>query len=346
MKQKVITIILLGSTCSLLLAIMLHFSNLPNKKNNGFIRIFSKNELKIQSTEIITNDINRICGVSKSQYYFAGTDPRIILSCNDSLKKWSYLSVARTISPTFYATNSITIDSPYIYLYSNNEKIILINKIGNSTDSINIQSTIFTKSLPLDSNHSIVRAFDPTYQKQTFQLINNKTGIVEKENEIINQNNDGGFLSDGNLIFDKQSKSFFYITSYFNKVYKFNENLEILNKFNTIDTVEGKDLGLSIVNKSNSNEQKIAPSKARIEVNKHASYSNNLLYVYSGLRADNESLSIFNSRNIIDIYEANTGKYLNSIVIPNYKNERLKQFLVNENKLIALYKNAIIVFTM
>lgn len=329
-------------TCIFLLA-----PKLPNQLNNGFNRKWIKDAIQPfhqQQTDIPVEDI---CGATDQNVFITTNNPRCLIRHNHSLNKFDSIFFPVNITPEVMSNRNFVIDSPWTCLFINNQPGFILGEIK---DSI-VQSPFFTgtpqlfiQSEWISPSSAVIRTFDSLQSKQILQKITSSTGQVVAEEPLFAEQPDMGFATGGILKFDRTQNLIVYVQFYQNNFFVLDTNLLVLHRFNTIDTSFTN--GMTVKQVNIAGVEKIVPSKARVTANKRAFAVSGLLYVHSGLRADNESISEFNNNTVIDVYKINNGKYIGSFYIPNVDGNRLKSFLVRNNKLIALYKTNVSIFTL
>lgn len=329
----------------ILIALLFFAPPLPNQRDNGFTRIWVKNlpELIRQvETEI---PVEAISGATEHHIFISTSNPVCLIRQNYSLDKFDTIYIPINPTPNVLSGRKMVIDSPWSYLFLNNEPGFVFGKLNDSTlgDAAFMKTKqLFVQSVPLSPSTVVVRTFDSLQSKQIFQKVYSLNGEVLAEEEVFENQTDRGFGTGGILRFDETSNLLVYVQSYQNQFIILDTNLVVAHRFNTIDTTFTNDV--SITQARIDGREKLVPAKARINVNKNAFVSNGLLFIAAGLRADNETLDAFNNNSAIDIYQINNGKYLGSFYIPSMNTEKMKDFMIKGDTLVVLYKKNIAIF--
>jgi hypothetical protein len=197
---------------------------------------------------------------------------------------------------------------------------------------------LFTRAVPLDSAKVALRAFDDKRQNQLFEIVSSKTGKTLAKADIIGQQKDAGFSTDGLLDYDESTHSIVYIQFYQNRFFCTDTNLNLRYVGHTIDTTNTN----SIQTRSFATKKEpggLLPTAPLIIVNSQICTYNGSLFVLSGLQADNEQNSAFHANSVVDIYRLKDGRYRGSFYIPHLHRENVETFKIINDTLIAVYKS-------
>ena len=316
-------------------------------ENNGFTRRIERPELKMNSAIVKDDGVIQICGLTNDRLFFKTKIPGKIFETNYELKNEKYLTFNVPTDTKIVSSFSCFTDGKRLSLLSGNLPGEFIARSGEQTRVNKFKSPIFTRIAKISENTYIFRGFKQELKTidQIFLKFNTETGVLSRENNISKQNNDGGLATDGLLHYDDKTNLLVYVMYYTNQFQVLDTNLNLIYAGNTIDTlstyqVEG---GLVANSKQTSTLTNLTPKKV---INASNCISNGKLYNYSTLKAENETNQEFGNNSVIDVYDLKTGKYERSFYIPTYENERVKNFKVIDNRLIAIYKNHIASYTI
>ncbi len=336
--MKVITVKLLALCSSIVIAILaslLLFTRLPNRQPNGFVRSWLPAPIPLQQS-LVNPAVTHISGASRSCLYFSSTDPRWVLITDTALRLTDTLFFEIQPATTWKQPN-ISIDSPLVYMYSGNESYFIRGYINTSTLQVNaLHTPLFTRMAQVSPELLIVRGIDSTRTHLVFKQLNTHTGQVMKEASIVESGRDAGFATDGFLHYDKASQRLVYIQFYQNRFFCLDTNLTLQYTGNTIDTTFTNTATIKLLQKGN--DIKLMPSTPRLMVNNNSTVANGYLYVLSGLRADNETLSDFNQNSTVDVYAIANGKYKGSFYIPKLAGKKMTDWYIRGQLLVTLYK--------
>jgi len=191
---------------------------------------------------------------------------------------------------------------------------------------------------PYDSGFAY-RTVDSIDQQYTIRIKPRNASTIYT-NGILTPQQDGYFSCDGMLLLDKLRHRFVNVYYYRNELTSFNTTFDSVFHGKTIDTVSWAKITLHSIK----SERKIAFSSPPLKVNKHASIWNGLLFIYSGLRADNEMGKLAFTSSVIDVYTTSNFSYLGSFYVPDNDGEGIRDFAVYNDQLVALRGNQIYVY--
>jgi hypothetical protein len=225
----------------LVLWLIYHFGNIPNRHNNGFRRSYiphawsAVHEIRLQDT---TYDI---VGATPWNIYVAATAPGEVFEVGRDLQH----TIRRIKIPFFgkyydslqFSSLSIKVDSPRIYLFAENKPAIIKTNFDSSVFDIRILPPgAFTREAMADTDCFILRKLNPAIADQQFVWYSFGTGQLKKEDNISPVYGDGGIVTDGQLHFDAVTHTLCYIYYYRNLLLSFDTSFHSVNKFFSVDT--------------------------------------------------------------------------------------------------------------
>lgn len=218
---------------------------------------------------------------------------------------------------------SLQLFSPFLYIFASNIPAIFYQKInGRAFHSIPIPGPPFSYAVTLSKNSFVLRQFKKYGDDKHFVKYNALTGITHPEKKVSLSSRDGGFSTDGQLLYDKASNRLLYMHYYNNTILGFDTNLVLINRFHTIDTA---------VNKHRLSVQ------APLVTNQKSCIYKNFILICSNLKADNESYMRYRNNIPVDIYEIATGRYKGSFYLPLSQGKLIKSMKAFGNNLVTLY---------
>jgi hypothetical protein len=232
------------------------------------------------------------------------------------------------------------VDSPFLYMYSPELSYLIKGNVDSSrVDTLKLDTDLMTRMAQVSPKCLIVRAVDSTQTRQVFKLVDCETGKVKRELDLIRNQQFGGFDSDGYLKFDKETGMVVYAQMYMNRMYCMDTNLNVKYFGKTIDTTNTNLVNIGLVKEDGIT--KVMSTKPRVVVNRLIETGNGKIFVFSGLRADNETFTEFNRNLSVDLYNINTGGYIGSLHLSSSHGGRVQDVEVFENKLIVLMSDGI-----
>jgi hypothetical protein len=224
--------------------------------------------------------------------------------------------------------------------------IIRFNLKEPSCRLFHFPGNLFSQAVISENGNYILRVYQKLNGKwdQIFIRWNpEKNKLLTKQN-IFEKKGDAGFSTDGILLFDKITNRILYLSYYSNEFFCMDTLMNTLYKAHTIDTFSNANVKvLQEVSNYSRSFTNVAPLKL---ISLESRAVNSKLFIHSGIRADNETLNGFEDHDVIDVYEISNGHYLKSFYIPIYNKERLKDFDISGNKIIVLYSNRIMIYSI
>lgn len=317
--------------------LILKGATIPNEADNGFTRKILNEKMEPSAYFHFGDFVTKISGVTRNSIFVSGEHPGWVLRSNLSFNKIDTLLYGVKLSEKLRAP-SITIDSPFLYMYAPEISYLIKGVVDSArVDTLKLNTDLITRTAQISPQRLIVRAIDSTQSKQIFKVIDCMSGDVIKEIDPMEKQQYGGFDTDGNLKYDKTSGRIVYVKMFQNEYYCLDTNLNLLYKGHTIDTTYSNSVNIDLVNADG--VTKVMATKPRVIVNRHVDASDGLLYIMSGLRADNEKLKNFNTIIPVDVYEISDGKYVGSFYLPRFEGKKIRDFKVFNNTLLALYED-------
>lgn len=333
MKRKRATILICCTISACLIIGLLHLLSakmIPD--NNHFVR-------KLPSHQIVGLGFIKL---SNDGWYFAGMDSKYIWLANrQSRQKTLRVDYKKKDTTLFQIKLSDTLRFSKAAVVQKDTNVFCIADGLKGAVYIGDDGThwIKTKQLPmfttdvfLAKNSFILKLYKPNGK---VALV--KTGVkgVLAEYTLKGQQNENLFSTDGALIKDQKSNRIFYSYYYRNEFVCLDSNLHILYKAKSIDTVSRSHLLVARIK----DRHEITLAEPPRFVKEQIAANDKYLFVHSVLKADNETEQTFQLLNAIDVYDSHSGKYVQTIYIMNFNQEKMKEFAVYGQYLVALYSH-------
>ncbi len=320
------------------LALLVAVSGMPNDKKNGFERQWLKMTVRQQRAYQLPLVAERLFGVGDSLYLSEPSHRQVYRLDNDlHIIDTVHLNVNKQLKPpvNFFASTD------HIYIHEYNSGRVFSKEIHAAVfDSVKLSDGPFVKSLQLSDSLVVIRGFPDGSPRPVFMRINIRNG-EQRQSDVLSEKADAGFSSDGILCSNTRKDRLFYIPYFENGIYCMDSDIQLLYKHPTIDTVFNSDI--QVTNRASGEMQKLYASKPRAKVNKRAFANDQLLFVESELRADNEKEDTFQQYPVLDTYQIESGSYAGSFYLPVDKRKVLSYY-VNGEKLYVLLKDQVVSF--
>ena len=318
--------------------------NAVNTDKNGFNRIWINNAV-IKIKEINGDQLFRISGVNGETLYFSKRNSTQI-SVYDTSLNYIMPIIMDFDSIAFKLSQSrAVVRYPYAYILAINAPAILrMNLVTREKDVFYLKRG-FSKGMPVSEHTVVIRGFDSSYSNMILSKHNLISGSIVEETGIMKRMNDGGFSSDGMILFDQERFSIIYVHYYCNRILLIDTNLNLVHKATTIDTFSSFRAKGS---RRPADDIRTSYSFASppVHVNYNASASAGRILINSAVKADNENIADFNSNAVFDIYSTESGKYLGSFYIPKKGVKRFTDFEVYNDLLIVLNNSKILLYRL
>ncbi|WP_432222954.1 MauE/DoxX family redox-associated membrane protein [Flavobacterium sp. TMP13] len=332
--------------CSISLVVVLFLLSENNMHyRNDFIRRFPHfPAVKAKVANLPFNSFY-IAGIADDKLYLGSTSAQLLLTVLDSnLQKKEEYHIELDHKELPFRALTVQVDSPYFYVSDGTVPCVFKGKIGDwKAHLVNTGNAYFTLSVPIDSTALIVRAL----QRGTAKSIIGRMNLLENSetlfnSQILEEQIDGLFDTDGHLVYSKKMKRFIYLYAYRNQFTVVDRNLMIDFRGKTIDSIGHAKL--EVVTIPSHGVRKLR--KPALVVNKACAVFDNLLFVNSEIMGRYESIKMWKSASIIDLYNLSDNSYLLSFYLYDEEGKKMKSFAVQNNQLYALIGNQIVRYTM
>lgn len=288
-----------------------------------------------------------ICGIQENQIYFETDSPGTIIETDSILSNKCLLKFEIPGRKTVQSLYTTSIDPSHCYIMAGNvPEIIKYNLHQHSYQIFHFPKNLFSESVVAGDNDYILRAYQKSKGRwdQVFIRWNPVRNIFLTEENVPEKRGDAGFSTDGMLLFDKSTNRILYVEYYSNQIICMDTLLHVLYKGQTIGTFSNTAVRVSY--ETTHYSKTITNASPLHEINLESKAVNGKLYIHSAIPAKNESSTEFRNNAVIDIYGVLDGHYLGSFYIPEYNDERLKDFEVAADKIIVLYDHYVTVCSL
>lgn len=186
---------------------------------------------------------------------------------------------------------------------------------------------------------------DTIYQKLSFKD-GSRLKLESLEKDVLRkiEPNGDGFNTDGFLCLDETTGCMVYTYYYRNSFVYLDKGFNVLLKARLIDTNSVAKIEIGSYQSNGKTIRTLV--KPGLMVNKRGFVDSKWLYNHSDLAGDNESINTFNAHEVIDVYRLADGKYSHSIYLWKHPKQKLTDFVVRNNLLIALYEKYLVTYKL
>lgn len=333
-----------GALLSVFFVFLLYVLSISDKKN-GFNRVFFTLPHNAYLVDIKYRNYY-IAGLNKQSIFLANSiapDHMLVVNYNLTDIQQVNLGIPSEDSLAWGALK-VVVDYPNVYVSEGiTPNILKCSLLNFKWTKSQWDSAHFIDALPLTPASFIIRAYDNTslqniLAKQVLQPV----AKMIRAPKILEKQKDGIFCTDGMLIRDSQLGVLVYVYYYRNQFIVMDTSLNVMARHKTIDTVSHVQID---VGKIESENRITLASPSRL-VNKRSAVYGNLLFIHSGLKADNERDDLFHESSAVDVYFLKSGEYIKSFYLPKFNGKRMHDFKIFENKLVALHDHYILVYDL
>ena len=213
------------------------FSNKPNDRINGFERKKLQHFTKPIVLRHTSSNIAEVIGCSKDRIYYKGRTASFISSSGMDLKEDQAieLSLPRE-SGYFRHFKTFLQDSVLMLLNSNPPFVLRYNLTNKDVDTFPGILPSFSRMAMISPTSFVIKSFQEQLAHEIFikGSFNNPKEVIKADH--MEKIRDGGFATDGMLLYDPSLKQLIYVYYYKNKFICLDTNLNLAGSWKTIDT--------------------------------------------------------------------------------------------------------------
>ena len=342
--RKWATIILVGLVSYYVVYFLFLWSEKIMQYHNTFVRRFPHFPAVFEKEIQLTSDIFYFAGADSNKIYLGNYAAPLKVVELDAEGNLINHSIKLNHKNLPFTSIQVKVVAPHFFLVDGNVPAVFQGKIKDwNAKFIMMGKSYFSFIQPIDSMTLIFRATLNSTKTNTLGRITiSDTNFLKFSPQLIQMQIDGVFDTDGQLFFDTYSNRVVYVYAYRNEYIVADNDLNLIHRGNTIDTVS--QAKLTVVKVKSNGETKLAAPP--LLVNKASAVYRNLLFINSQLPGQFENLEMWKNASIIDIYDASAKKYLSSFYIYDLGRKKLKNFYVNGNHLYALIDDKIVIYKL
>ncbi|WP_219929391.1 MauE/DoxX family redox-associated membrane protein [Sphingobacterium athyrii] len=307
------------------------------KKENNFTRRFLQHP--IFGDKIIDLGVNSyyFAGIADGSIYLGNaTTPLYVTKVDTALKTLNRTKITLDNIDHPFRNVQLKVKSPYYYLYDGNVPVIYRGRLGDSiAQTISYGDAFFNQLSVLDSMKFALRTQKRTDKQYTIALLDlMKNPKTELKPAILEKQIDGVFDVDGVLSAEPTTGNLVYTYFYRNQYIVMDANLNVLNRFNTIDTTKRAEI--SVTRLSDGRTKMNAPP---FSVNNGFTVYDDLIFNRSNLKGKHEPSSSWKNSSIIDVYSTDEQRYIGSFYIRNKKDKAMSSMITDGRYMYVLVGN-------
>lgn len=349
MTRKSITLLTLITLLSFAVVVVLYaLSEEPFSYQQNFTRIHHDAFITPHHAHDLKRSDYYIAGTTSNQIYFGNEKDSLTLYATDyAFQNIDTIQLHITpVADTLQLNDSrIEVDSPYFYVKLGTQRMLYQGEL-NHWRAIHIFNdiTYFKQAVATTAGTFAYVAEGGTAADKTrtnlLCTISPFQPFVVR-NDILKGYTDGYYSTLGALRYSKTLRQLVYVYFYRDEFIIMDAQLNPLHHATSIGTVMREHIKPLEVSKG---VYTLASTSA--VVNRNAQVYDSLLFIYSNLMSMNEDKSMFDSSNVIDVYNLVTQQYLFSFFIPDYKQIKLTSFYITGEHLITKHANYITTYSL
>lgn len=333
MKRTTVVRVLLAMITALTVVLVLYVTT--EKKINhqyaSFNRTFVTDALTATDTLHLNAYNLSIAGHTQHTVYLANPkNPFRLIAVDKNLQDTTHYLLRVDTDSLVYRAMGVTVDSPYFYLADGVQPFIYKGVLRDREATAWITDIRFTKAIPFSASSAALISI-LHYENTVVKKVRGKTPEVYPD--ILEEQGEGIFSTDGMLLYDKTHRLFVYVYYYRNQYMVFDTTFQTVYRGHTADSISQAKIKTATIRSQNSRTMAAPPLK----VNNHCAADNTLLYVHSNILARNEDPYVFERNSVVDVYTPDTQTYLYSFYVPAFNTQPLKEFILIDQHLYVLY---------
>jgi hypothetical protein len=328
--RTMLTLWILTAGAALLVAGLYIASDRPNTQPNGFNRVYGSVEI-VGGTGKDGQPVRLLGPKGDSLLLLSLQDGNVFFSDHE-LKTQRKVSVVHSIAAQDYATaRAFVIDDRLMLIDYSTRSVKAIDLSTGRVDT-NTFAGGFFDGVPYKGDSLLLRIPRPGNGEHTLALYESGE-VIGPYDGVLEKIVDGKFCVDGILLTDLKDHTFAYMYFYRGQIVFMDSLMHVRRRMQTIDTVATIDIKLASPHLDGTLTWASPPPI----VNDNGSYDKGVVAVESRMKADNESLEVFDRSAVLDFYQINRG-YSGSVYIPLSQGERPVNFNLLSDMLYVEYK--------
>ncbi|TKC08985.1 hypothetical protein [Pedobacter frigoris] len=339
LKLRVCILILVFAIGTSSVIILYLIADKVNHHANNFLRLIPPHAISKKETWNVPSNSFRITGITDDNiylYHILFTDNMLkynIAKKDTTFIKW-HLKGNEKMK---FNSERVFIDSTNFYIMDGGTSTIFKGDVFNwEAQKIRFNQLKFSEAKPLPDSTFLFRNFD---RRTGFQI--GKTFRMDSlkfTSKLLEMQNNEPLSTDGMFHYDTTLSRIIYLYYYRNQFICVDKDLNLLYRGKTIDTTSIA----KIKTRKRTVNGEISMASPPLTINKMSCVGGGYLFVNSALLANNENKKLFDSNNVIDVYNLVNGKYKLSFYLSSHSGEKMKEFRVHNKMLIVLYDHYLI----
>ena len=304
------------------------------KKENSFIRRFGQHPIRDEKAVDLEVNSYYFAGMNDGQIYLGNsTAPLLITQIDTALTNKKAVKIELDNVDHSFRYIQLQVKPPHFYFYDGTVPVIYRGHLGDTTaHTVSINDCYFSQLQVIDSVNFAFRAQSSQTKSWVLGTLNLEADPnIRLAQNLLEKQVDGIFDTDGQLLYDDASRELVYIYYYRNQFLIMDQELNLLQELNTIDTASRAKVQVRTL--SDGRHKMDAP---RLQVNKASMVHRQVLFNVSNLMGRFESRELWNRTSVIDLYRTNQQEYLGSFYVHDRGKDKLSGMLATDKYLFVL----------
>jgi len=310
------------------------------KKENSFIRRFGQHPIRDEKAVDLEINSYYFAGMTDGQIYLGNsTAPLLITQIDTALTNKKAVKIELDNVDHSFRYIQLQVKPPHFYFYDGTVPVIYRGHLGDTTaHTVSINDCYFSQLQVIDSVNFAFRAQSSQTKSWVLGTLNLEAAPnIRLAQSLLEKQVDGIFDTDGQLLYDDASRELVYIYYYRNQFLIMDQELNLLQELNTIDTASRAKVQVRTL--SDGRHKMDAP---RLQVNKASMVHRQVLFNVSNLMGRFESRELWNRTSVIDLYRTNQQEYLGSFYVHDRGKDKLSGMLATDKYLFVLRGSEIV----
>lgn len=313
------------------------------ERNNAFIRKYIPHGLEKVGEYALESNSYYIAGVDDHTIYLGNyTAPLYLKLVDAGLKSEKNVRVEIEDMDLPYKRVRIRVSPPYFFLGDGTVPVIFRGSIRDwKGEKFSFGDAYFIQFAVIDSMSLAIKTTSTATNENALGLLSKTDDSLQLalNATILVKQLDGVFDTDG-LLLSKGNERIVYVYHYRNAFEVADDKLNYQFTGKTIDTISRVQLDIGHYEKGN--QYKLGGRS--IMVNKAAATYGNFLFIHTDRLGKYEDDDVLRSAGIIDMYDLNEKKYLQSFYLYHQPQEKLRELQVYKDRLIAIVEDRLWVY--
>lgn len=336
---------IIGVICFAIGSVVLMFllSEKEVHRNNAFTRRFPPHPILKKRDFELGHNSYYIAGLDRDVLYLGNpTTPLYLLKINLSSKDTAQIKIDIKESNFPFRNIKFRLYPPYFFMMDGTVPCIFRGRINEwIARPWSLDSAFFDVAIPMDSQRLVIRSFNGNSQSTILGIMDKDTSTsVLLKRDVLEKQIDGVFDVDGILTYSSKNNLLSYVYYYRNEYIIMDTDLMVLNRQQTLDTVNKAQLQIALLKQGAITEMQSPP----LIVNDNASLDGDFIYINSNRLGKYEHDNMLDQASIIDVYNWKNDTYGYSFYLYKERSENINEIRINNKNLYVLVGNRLSIY--